>query len=502
MSIDFPIFVGSVMNLNNTFMTHKIPGFYECGKKSIPITYSYNERLIEIPFNGSQIDNFFIYEHCHMILDRDVADMITDQFKTGNFIRFYYKNSSTNVKFFESRENQFLTEYNISLPKDFETNPQIKVTSGNPIQVKEAQIVDIIFRLKFEDFPANSQSYENHNISNVFCFVGFSCLFVAVIKCISAANYFKNHDSIPQEELQRRPRSFANTVVVSALGIQVLFALFLVSLTIKYNIFTSQLMYNSLLLGTVVLSLFRGIIALFFGDEVQDPDLLAPSLFLYAFVMIPIRVVNALSNLLGSFRGPKVISSIFQDIVFLLFSSLLARALSFCFNSMRKNRPVPYSKMINHQPMGTLWTLLSYLFDIISAVLLMPATKHIIIDCLVYQNMPKYKFIFISLFLYFSLSFNISVFKTFSKLKKRTDNWLTSHFIDSFRTALFLLVIVIVYLISSKEIHSNQGILFVTCYMIGILLAVMSVGVCGSFTASFVTVYYIFKKLNKPLFNE
>ena len=91
MSIDFPIFVGSVTNLNNTFMTHKIPGFHECGKKSIPITYSYNERLIEIPFNGSQIDNFFIYEHCHMILDRDVADMITDQFKTGNFIRFYYK---------------------------------------------------------------------------------------------------------------------------------------------------------------------------------------------------------------------------------------------------------------------------------------------------------------------------------------------------------------------------------------------------------------------------
>ena len=84
--------------------------------------------------------------------------------------------------------------------------------------------------------------------------------------------------------------------------------------------------------------------------------------------------------------------------------------------------------------------------------------------------------------------------ETISKLKNGTDHWMSSHFHDSFITTIILLVFVVVLLIITESIHSNQAFLFAACYLAGILLSVFCVGVFASLSAALMFVYFTFYK--------
>ena len=490
---NLPLYFGTVININNTFLSHKLPGFHSCGKNSYPIKYFYNQRLIQIPFNVTNQKEKITYQHCHMVLTEEDVSIIKKEFKNGNFLTFHYKDNLKFIPFFIDSENLMYTQYDIELPLDNKSN-QFNVKPNKPVLIEPAKFLDINFALKYTNLPDKNPT--ENILQPLYVLLYFSCLILSIILCSYYIFYFEKHDLISQTEIWKRPRSYSNTVLASSAGVQIICAIIIVCSKIKYSLFTEQLLYNSLLIGSVALSLFRGVVGLIFGDNVQDPELLAPTLFIYSIFMIPHKIINALSNILGSFRGPNLIPSIINDIIFLLFAAFLSRAFSFCFHSMlmHQKKQVPYYRIPTVKSMGSGWMLFSIVVNILCALILLPCSYQIIDSYLINQNRPNYGLIVASILAYFSVIFLLSMMKTISKLKNGTDHWMSSHFHDSFITTIILLVFVIVLLIITESIHTNQAFLFAACYLAGILLSVFCVGVFASLSAALMFVYFTFYK--------
>ena len=490
MITSLPIYIGTIIDLNDRFISHKLPGFHTCGKKSFPFQYFYQQRLIQLQFNETYEKKQIIYNHCHMVLTDEDVSLIKNEMKEDNSITFHFHDQFQYVHIFDPKNNQIFTHFDIIIDN---ITSQFNIIPGKPVNIEPAKFLDITFSLSFG--TVNDIIKRTSIFPPIF---SLSFLIIVIITAVIShyySNYFQNDDLISQTEVWKRPRSYSNTVVVGAAGIQIICAVYVVCRNIKHSLFTEQLLYNALLIGTVALSIFRGAIGSLFGDDVQDPELLAPTLFIYSIFMIPLKIINALSNILGSCRGPNLIPSIIKDIIFLLFTSFLARGFSFCFHSMiHQNKPVPYSKAAIVKKMGFSWKLASLVVDVICALLLFPCAEEIIISDLIHQFRPNYLLIITTVQIYFAVLFLFSIIKTVSKLKNGTDNWMTSHFSDAFMISIILLILITIDLIFRKLIHSHQAFLFVACYSVGLLMSVFCIGVCASLSAAVVFVYFTFKR--------
>ena len=485
---DFPIYIGAVNNINDTFMSHKLPGFHSCGKKKFPIVYSLGERMIPINFTESTRGQI-LYTHCSLFLDEDSINQISSEFAPYNYISFYYRSKQAYAPFFTA-DKKILTHYEIKISQ--EPDPSIEVNPLRPAELVEREMLNITFSLKYVD-PETKEETTNILPS---VFLVFS-VFNAIVICI--ASYFlkrhiATHEHVPLYDIWRRPRTFSNLGLIASTGVLILVISLILYTNNSIEILTNQLIYNSMAVGTLVFSLVRGYIGRVCGDRMEDADFLSPCLFFYLFIMLPIRVLTAITNILGSFRGMPIVSSIIGDVVVLVIIFIFARGLSCSINGMAKNgEPISFIRNNEQSKQSCKWTFFSYVFSLISSVLLFPGVTSLIND-VIYQTHPNYLLYFTSLLVYFTFVGILSIFRTSSKLKYGTSHWTSGQFSEAMKTSVFALISIIAFLVTANGFKSKQGILNIACTSIAIVFAIYCVGVSASFLPSFVFTSIVFPR--------